>query len=79
MWSERDHDAQMGRVLNESSQDAQRNFESCELAGRLTNRYGIQNLTISDHPEVFVCRNLRQLGRSSGNTSGTTGERPAFQ
>jgi len=38
----------------------ERNFESCEFAGRLTNRYGIENATIGGYTEVFVCRNLRQ-------------------
>jgi len=38
----------------------ERNFESCELAGRLTNRYGINNVTIDGYADVFVCRNLRQ-------------------
>ena len=38
----------------------ERNFESCELAGRLTNRYGIVNATIDGYADVFVCRNLRQ-------------------
>ena len=37
-----------------------RNFESCELAGRLTNRYGIENDSIDGYTDVFVCRNLRQ-------------------
>jgi len=39
---------------------AEHNFESCELAGRLTNRYGIVNATIAGYDAVFVCRNLRQ-------------------
>ena len=39
------------------------NFESCELAGRLTNRYGIDNATIDGYADVFVCRNLRQPWR----------------
>ncbi len=39
---------------------AEHNFESCELAGRLTNRYGIVNATIDGYADVFVCRNLRQ-------------------
>ncbi|MGB2679229.1 MAG: glycosyltransferase family 39 protein [Candidatus Acidiferrum sp.] len=38
----------------------ERNFESYELAGRLTNRYGIVNATIDGYADVFVCRNLRQ-------------------
>ena len=37
-----------------------RHFESCELAGRLTNRYGIENSAIDGYADVFVCRHLRQ-------------------
>ena len=37
-----------------------RNFASCELAGRLTNRYGIDNLAIHGYEDVFVCRQLRE-------------------
>jgi hypothetical protein len=37
-----------------------RNFESCELVGRLTNRYGIENNVIDGYADVFVCRHLRQ-------------------
>ncbi len=35
-------------------------FESCTLAGHLTNPYGIRNAAIGDYTGVFVCRNLRQ-------------------
>jgi len=38
----------------------ERNFESCELAGRVTNRYGIENSSITGYAEVFVCRKLGQ-------------------
>jgi 4-amino-4-deoxy-L-arabinose transferase-like glycosyltransferase len=37
-----------------------RNFESCQLAGRATNRYGIGNLAIVGYEDIFVCRHLRQ-------------------
>jgi len=37
-----------------------RNFESCALAGRLTNRYGIENSAMTGYTDVFVCRHLRQ-------------------
>jgi hypothetical protein len=47
-------------VLGEHRDFVERNFESCELAGRLTNRYGIENATIDGYADVFVCRNLRQ-------------------
>jgi hypothetical protein len=37
-----------------------RSFSSCTWAGRLTNRYGIENSTIGDYNDVFVCRDIRQ-------------------
>jgi Dolichyl-phosphate-mannose-protein mannosyltransferase len=37
-----------------------RNFESCELAGHLTNRYGIVNRSIDGYADVFLCQHLRQ-------------------
>jgi protein-S-isoprenylcysteine O-methyltransferase Ste14 len=47
-------------VVGEDRDFVDRNFASCELAGRLTNRYGIRNDTIGGYDDVFVCRNLRQ-------------------
>ncbi|HKS81090.1 MAG TPA: glycosyltransferase family 39 protein [Candidatus Acidoferrales bacterium] len=47
-------------VLGEHRDFLDRNFESCELAGRVTNPYGIVNLTIAGYDEIFVCSNLRQ-------------------
>jgi len=40
------------------SPEARRGFQSCELAGHLTNRYGIKNSAVGDYTDVFVCRNL---------------------
>lgn len=37
-----------------------RNFESCELVGRVTNRYGVANQAIEGHADLFVCRRLRR-------------------
>jgi len=34
-------------------------FQSCQLAGQITNPYGILNEE-TEHPEIYVCRNLRQ-------------------
>jgi hypothetical protein len=47
-------------VLGLSSEQAQRIFESCELSGQVTNSYGIKNEETVDHPDIFVCRGLRQ-------------------
>jgi hypothetical protein len=33
-------------------------FERCEVAGTLTNPYGVEN-DLLDPPNVFVCRGLR--------------------
>ncbi len=38
----------------------ERNFQSCELAGHINNRYGVANEETKDHSEIFVCRGLRQ-------------------
>lgn len=37
-----------------------RNFASCTVVGRITNRYGISNDALGRDPEVVVCRHLRQ-------------------
>jgi 4-amino-4-deoxy-L-arabinose transferase-like glycosyltransferase len=47
-------------VLGFHRDSVDQNFESCELAGRVTNRYGIANQTVADWDNIFVCRNLRQ-------------------
>jgi hypothetical protein len=35
-------------------------FESCEVAGHVTNRYGIENSAIGGYTTIWVCRNLRE-------------------
>lgn len=37
-----------------------RNFSACEVAGHVPNPYGIENEEIRDHPDLYVCRGLRQ-------------------
>lgn len=37
-----------------------RNFATCELAGRVTNRWGIENMAIKGYEEIYVCRQLRE-------------------
>ncbi len=34
-------------------------FASCTLAGHTSNRYGVLNEETRDHPDIFVCRDLR--------------------
>jgi len=36
------------------------NFSSCELAGHTWNRYGVENEETKDHPDIYVCRGLKQ-------------------
>ena len=38
----------------------QRKFTSCELAAHTWNRFGVGNEETIDHPDIFVCRGLRQ-------------------
>jgi 4-amino-4-deoxy-L-arabinose transferase-like glycosyltransferase len=47
-------------VLGQHRDFVDRNFESCTLAGRLTNRYGIANSSVAGWDDIFVCRHLRQ-------------------
>jgi 4-amino-4-deoxy-L-arabinose transferase-like glycosyltransferase len=35
-------------------------FTSCELAGHTSNPYGVLNEETEDHPDIYVCRSLRQ-------------------
>jgi hypothetical protein len=37
-----------------------RNFEACEVAARTWNQFGVANEETAHHPEIFVCRGLRQ-------------------
>jgi 4-amino-4-deoxy-L-arabinose transferase-like glycosyltransferase len=39
---------------------ARRLFDSCEVAGRITNRFGVVNEETTAYPILFVCRGLRQ-------------------
>jgi 4-amino-4-deoxy-L-arabinose transferase-like glycosyltransferase len=47
-------------VVGLSRDFLERNFESCVLAGHVTNRYGVLNEETTRHPDLFVCRQLRQ-------------------
>jgi 4-amino-4-deoxy-L-arabinose transferase-like glycosyltransferase len=40
--------------------DALRIFETCELAGEITNRYGVLNEETQYHRDIFLCRTLRR-------------------
>lgn len=47
-------------VLGISRGFLDRNFSNCDLAGHTSNPYGIENEETSDHPDIYVCRGLRQ-------------------
>jgi dolichyl-phosphate-mannose-protein mannosyltransferase len=47
-------------VLGLSRGFVERNFDECALAGHTSNRYGVANEETSEHPDIFVCRRLRQ-------------------
>ncbi len=47
-------------VLGMRQAEVERLFESCALAGHTPNPYYIENEETRDHPDIFLCRNLRQ-------------------
>jgi len=47
-------------VLGLPRQFVDKKFTSCELAAHTWNRFGVGNEETVDHPDIFVCRGLRQ-------------------
>lgn len=47
-------------VLGFSRERADRHFATCEVAGRVTNRYGVENEETKENPDILVCRGPRQ-------------------
>lgn len=47
-------------VLGLSKKYMNEEFGSCELAGHITNAYGVKNEETGDHPDIYVCRQLKQ-------------------
>jgi Dolichyl-phosphate-mannose-protein mannosyltransferase len=47
-------------VIGFSRQFGEQYFESCEMAGQTSNKYGIANEETIDHPDILVCRHLRE-------------------
>ncbi len=47
-------------VLGYSQEEAGQLFEQCSVAGRITNRYGVENEETLYHEEIFVCRGTRK-------------------
>jgi hypothetical protein len=38
----------------------QQHFTSCQVAGHITNRYHVNTEETEDHPDIFICRGLRE-------------------
>ncbi len=47
-------------VIGLSRRFLEKNFGSCQLAGHTWNQFGVKNEETEDHPDIFVCRGLRQ-------------------
>jgi hypothetical protein len=47
-------------VLGSSAKDLESKFDSCRLAGHITNQHGVQNEETTDHADIFLCRHLRE-------------------
>ena len=46
-------------VLGLSREFGEQSFESCELVGHITNKYGVANEESSNHSDILLCRHLR--------------------
>jgi hypothetical protein len=47
-------------VVGYTRPGVEQHFADCELAGRVTNRYGVENEETRFHPEIFLCRQPRR-------------------
>lgn len=47
-------------VVGLSTHFVENNFASCHLVARTWNSFGVENEETRDHPDIFVCRGLRQ-------------------
>ena len=45
-------------VLGFTFDEAGQFLRTCDLAGHVTNRYGVKNEETKDHSDIFVCRQL---------------------
>lgn len=46
-------------ILGGEIEEATPLFDTCEVAGRNTNRYGVENEESRDHPDILLCRGPR--------------------
>jgi hypothetical protein len=47
-------------VVGFSRKFVERNFTSCQLVAKVWNEFGVENEETRDHPDIFVCRGLKQ-------------------
>jgi hypothetical protein len=47
-------------VVGFSRDQAAQLFARCDLAGHIANRYNVKNEETTEHPDIFICRELRQ-------------------
>ena len=47
-------------VIGFSREFGDQHFESCEVVGHVTNKYGVANEETTDHSGILLCRHLRQ-------------------
>ncbi|MDR3717566.1 MAG: glycosyltransferase family 39 protein [Bryobacteraceae bacterium] len=47
-------------VVGISREFLEKKFESCELAGHITNRFNVKNEETTRHVEIYLCRRLKQ-------------------
>ncbi len=55
-----EHPPQTLIVLGFSQRFRDANFSDCQLAGHTPNPYGIENEETGDHPDIYVCRGMKQ-------------------
>src|SRR5262249_31796926 len=47
-------------VLGSSAKDLEGKFDSVELIGHISNRENVPNEETTDHPDIFLCRHLKE-------------------
>jgi hypothetical protein len=60
LWGYGDTPPETVIVLGLAPSDANSLFETCSIAGTIINPYDIQNEESQYHPEIMLCRHLRQ-------------------
>jgi hypothetical protein len=47
-------------VVGISREFLEKKFETCELAGHISNRFNVKNEETTRHVEIYLCRGLKQ-------------------